>query len=263
MPHQSTTAPVLSNQTPDQEGQVLFQAGEHRWIWLGADTDADVSAGVAANQYLIEHRGRCCLLDPGSVLDFARSVANVARYTATDRIDILFYSHQDPDVSSGAPMWAAITSAKLVMPGLWTRFLPHFGEFDESRIHGLDDAGEELALAGATLQVVPAHFLHAPGNQLLYDPQARILFSGDVGANLPPSGQPLFIDDFQAHLPYLEGFHQRYMACNTACRVFVDRIRHLDIDLICPQHGSIYRGQAAQDFLHWLEQLRCGIDLMS
>lgn len=245
---------------PDEDGLCLFDDGNHRWAWLGAD--AGISPGVAANQFLIEHHGRGCLLDPGSVLDFARSVANIARFTDAAHIDYLFFSHQDPDVSSSAPMWSAISQAKLVMPALWTRFLPHFGAFDEQRIHAVADAGDQLDLAGATLEILPAHFLHAPGNIVLYDPTARLLFSGDIGANLPPPGSPLFIDDFQAHLPHLEGFHQRYMSCNTACRRFVERVRDLPIDGLVPQHGSIYRGDAARHFLAWLAELRCGSDLL-
>jgi flavorubredoxin len=249
------------NSTPDQESVVLYDDGHHRWVWLGGD--AEVGAGVAANQYLIQDHGRGCLLDPGSVLDFARSVANIARYTTSDDIDVLFYSHQDPDVSSSAPMWAGISEAKLYMSALWTRFLPHFGEFDNERIVAVGDEGGEISLGQCRLRIVPAHFLHAPGNIVLYDPVSRYLFSGDVGANLVPHGSPLFIDDFRTHLPYLEGFHKRYMASNAACRLFVKQLRGLAIDAVIPQHGSIYRGAAAGAFIDWLAQLRCGTDLMS
>jgi len=242
------------------EPVTLFERGDHRWIWLGADADAGDE--VAANQFLVQAGGRSALLDPGSVLDFARAVSNLARFSPSDSVDVVFYSHQDPDVSSAAPMWARVTGAQLYMSQLWTRFVPHFGGVPADRIVAIPDEGGPISLGGRTLIAVPAHFLHAPGNLALYDPVARILFTGDLGANLPPHGGPLFVDDLKGHLPYMEGFHRRYMASNAACRAFVKNVRQLDIDLIVPQHGSLFRGAAVGDFLAWLDQLECGMDLL-
>jgi len=243
------------------DGVVLFEQGEHRWVWLGADEDED--EGVSANQFLVQHGGRGCLLDPGSVLDFARTVANLSRYAQPSELDYLFFSHQDPDVSSAIPMWAGITTARLVMPRVWTRFLPHFGEYDQKRMLEIPDAGGRFTLAGAPLEVVPAHFLHSTGNILLYDPTARFLFTGDIGASVMPHGkETLYVEDFERHRPYLEGFHRRYMASNVACRDFVRRVSRLSIDAIVPQHGAIFRGPQVGHFLSWLEGLRCGVDLL-
>ena len=42
----------------------------------------------------------------------------------------------------------------------------------------------------------------------------------------------------------------------------LDNIAGLEIDMIAPQHGPVYRGQAVTDFLGWIKDLQCGVDLM-
>jgi len=52
------------------------------------------------------------------------------------------------------------------------------------------------------------------------------------------------------------------MASNRALRYWVQQVRKLDIDIIAPQHGPLFRGQAKEDFLDWLYDLQCGADLL-
>jgi flavorubredoxin len=90
-----------------------------------------------------------------------------------------------------------------------------------------------------------------------------VLFTGDIGAAMLPVEQDYaFVDDFPAHLPYIEGFHRRYMCSNRAARIWVDAVSRLDIEVLAPQHGPVYRGRAIRDFLDWFRELQCGIDLM-
>lgn len=61
----------------------------------------------------------------------------------------------------------------------------------------------------------------------------------------------------------MEGFHKRYMVSNKACRHWAARIRVMDIDMIVPQHGRLFKGKAMiNNFLNWFEELECGIDIM-
>ncbi len=75
----------------------------------------------------------------------------------------------------------------------------------------------------------------------IWDPIAKILFSGDMGASM--------VDD--AAKP-LENF-----------RLWVNMVRGMDIEMIVPQHGTPFMGkEQITQFLDWIETLQCGTDLM-
>jgi flavorubredoxin len=94
----------------------------------------------------------------------------------------------------------------------------------------------------------------------LYDPLAKILFSGDLGAALLPGDHSdLFVTDFAAHVRFAEGFHRRWMGSNSAKRDWCERAAKMDIDMLCPQHGAIYQGADVMRFINWLDELHVGI----
>ncbi len=243
-------------------GTVLYEDGDHKYIWLG--TEQKYSKGVIQTmQYLIIDQGRGVLLDPGGVHLFSRVVAAVSRYISIDKIDHIFFSHQDPDVSSGIALWLGVTKAKVHISSLWTRFLPHFGIVDPARVSGIEDKGGSLKLpSGTELRFLPAHFMHSPGQFNLWDPRSKILFTGDIGAAVFGEGEEvLFVEDFDRHIPLIQGFHTRYIASNSVARKWCDSVSRLDPEMIAPQHGAIYKGASVKRFLDWLSALRCGVDI--
>ena len=115
------------------DGKVLHEEVGYQFIWLGAD-EKEEQGVVQTNQYLIISEGRGTLVDPGGIHLFSRVVALISRYIEIDKIDNIFFSHQDPDVSSGIALWLGLTNAKVYISELWIRFIPHFGIVDHSRI---------------------------------------------------------------------------------------------------------------------------------
>lgn len=122
------------------------------------------------------------------------------------------------------------------------------------------DAGMGIIVGGLHLQAIPAEYLHSSGNLHLYDPNAKILFSGDVGAALLPAGDDApFVEKFDRHIHHAEGFHHRWMRSNQAKRAWCERVSRLDIDRLCPQHGAIYQGADVKRFIDWFADLEVGI----
>jgi len=243
----------------------LFDQGDHRFIMLGWE-EQEEEVAVQTNQYVISSGGEVVLLDPGGAHVFPRVLANVAELFELKNIRHIFYSHQDPDVSSGITLWLSMAEkASVHISGLWVRFLPHFGIYDVKRISPIPDKGETLSLAnGKKLVILPSHFLHSTGCFSLYDPASKILFSGDIGAAIFPRGDRYPVaEDLDSHLKYMEGFHRRYMASNAACRRWVKMVSALDVEHIAPQHGAFIKGrQNVKKFLSWFENLACGVDVL-
>ncbi len=142
--------------------------------------------------------------------------------------------------------------------------VPHYSRSDIKNdvFVPIPDGGMKIDLNGCGLLMVPAHFLHSPGNFQLYDPLSRILFTGDLGTSLPPQGAFREVTDFEAHVKLMEGFHRRYMSSNRVCRLWANMVRKLDIEMIVPQHGTKYfKGKAfVNKFIDWVDRLSCGAD---
>ncbi len=241
--------------------KILFDSPTHKNVFFD-----DLSEGqmVQANQHVIVSDGEAMVLDPGGHKVYTKLLAQMATVARPAQIKHILFSHQDPDIVASANGWLMMTDATAHLPGLWMRFLPHFGVDDlvVKRVRSIPDEGQSLALGGATLKIIPAHFLHSPGNAQVYDPVARILYSGDLGASL---GAPYFeVPDFDAHVQYLEGFHRRYMPSAAALKAWARMVRALDVEIVAPQHGAILRGRPMiERFASWLDGLEVGPDLLA
>lgn len=240
---------------------VLFEAAGHKNVLIDESGAGD--AAVQANQHLIIHAGGGMILDPGGHKVYSRVLSDTMSQIGGGKLELILLSHQDPDIVAAINGWLMTTDAIAYASNLWLRFIPHFG-LDRLVIHklkGVPDEGMRLDLRGCTLLLLPAHFLHSPGNFQVYDPVSRILYSGDLGASLGHGY--VEVPDFDAHLPFMEGFHRRYMASRRSMQAWARMVRHLEIDLIAPQHGAFFRGQEmVERFVSWCEGLDCGVDLV-
>jgi len=238
------------------KSQAIYQE-KHQWIYFGRDPEKPEKI-IDSNQFMIINNQQAVLLDPGGIELFAPMLSSVVKYIPLEQITHLFASHQDPDIISSLGLWdQVIPHAKLHGPWLWESFITHFG-MSNIKYEPIQDEGRTLDLAGLSLQLIPAHYLHSSGNFHIYDPVAKILFSGDVGAALESPESPMFVDDFEAHIPKMKLFHQRWMPSNAAKNDWVNRVRKLDIEILAPQHGRLIKGENVTKFLDWFEQLQVG-----
>jgi flavorubredoxin len=238
----------------------VFEQGDHRW-WILYDQDEH--RVIDSNVYIMESEGSAILLDPGGFEIFPQVFSATVEVVQPSTIQAAFVSHQDPDIASSLPLWNACNSKiKWHMPKLWEGFVRHYGAL-EADFAGIPDEGGEIVVGGKKLQFIPAHYLHSSANFHVYDPVAKVLFSGDVGAALLPPGHPAFVDRrtpeaFDAHIEKAKYFHQRWMPSNEAKRDWCQRVSQLNIDFLCPQHGAIYAGENVQRFLNWFDGLPVG-----
>ena len=249
--------------------QLLYDDGIHKCI---AFTDLVEGEGIQANQFLIVHDGEGMLLDPGGNLTYKNLLAEMASYFLPAHLDFVFASHEDPDIVASANGWLLITDAKILIAQEWTRFLPHFCSkgMTAGRVIGIPPQGMAVRLAGQELCIVPAHYMHAVGNFQVYDPVSKILFSGDLGANLV-SGQDASrviegAEAFHSHrvASSMDDFHRRYMGGRKVCGLWCNMARDMEIEWIMPQHGASFRGRdTVTAFLDWFAGLESGPDLLT
>lgn len=245
----------------------LFDNGIHS---VCVYTDLVEGSGIQSNQILVMHDGRGAIFDPGGELTYTPLSIMLSRLFSLDQLDLIFASHQDPDIIASLPRWMSHTNAKVIVSKLWQRFLPHLSSsFSQknsgdllARIQSLPDSGGKIPLSETEIYALPAHFMHSSGNFSFYDPVSKILFSGDIGSSFGSVASEA-VTNFEQHINYMTGFHQRYISSAKASKYWVASMRSLDIQMIVPQHGSRIEGKEnVEKFFTWLEHLPCGLDLV-
>lgn len=211
---------------------------------------------VPTNQVLIHNGDEAILLDPGGHKVHYELINAISSLIPINQLKYLFYSHQDPDIVAAINAWLMLTDADALISKLWVRFVPHFGvdELMISRLKGIPDEGQRFKLGNTELLFIPAHFLHSSGNFQVYDPNSKILFSGDLGASIGPDY--VEVTDFEAHIQYMDGFHRRYMPSGHANRQWAEMVSGLDIEMIVPQHGAMFpTPEMSKQFIDWVAGL--------
>ncbi len=240
---------------------ILYDSPNHRNVLLEESQAGDVA--VQSNQHLIIHEKGGMILDPGGHKVYAKVLSDTMSQLGGGKLEYVFLSHQDPDIVAAVNGWLMTTDAIGYASNLWLRFIPHFGldRLVTHRLKGIPDQGMLLDLHGLNLVILPAHFLHSPGNFQVYDSVSKILYSGDLGASLGHGFDA--VADFDQHIPFMEGFHRRYMSSGRSMRAWAKMARQLDIECIAPQHGAFIRGKPmVKRFIDWCDQLECGVDLL-
>jgi flavorubredoxin len=236
----------------------LFASGEHRNVMFH-----DLGGGtmVQANQHVIIDHGEAMLLDPGGHKVYSQLFSQLATVVPPKGLKHLFFSHQDPDIVAAANGWLMVTDAQAYASALWMRFIPHFGvdKLVVDRIQPIPDEGMTVQVGQTRVVLLPAHFLHSPGNFQVYDPAAKILYTGDLGASL--GCEYTHVTDFASHVPYMQGFHERYLSGTRALKAWVRTVAQLDVEHLVPQHGAILSGKAlVTAFVQWIDTLVVGVD---
>nr|WP_315469618.1 MBL fold metallo-hydrolase [uncultured Undibacterium sp.] len=238
--------------------QTIFEQGNHQWAVITRDPEKPDYL-IDTNEYLVIQGDKAILTDPGGMEIFPEVFSAINTEFDARNIQALFSSHQDPDVISSLALWLDFNpNLQCYLSWLWSSFIPHFGG-NATTFISIPDDGLDIQLGRLRLRAVPAHYLHSSGNFNLYDPVAKILFSGDIGAALlPPGEDDLFVKDFDRHVRHAEGFHRRWMGSNEAKLDWCRRVQDLEIDMLCPQHGAIYQGADVMRFINWFSDLQIG-----
>lgn len=228
------------------------------------------SSLLQCNTYLRQFPGsgsdtNLCV-DPGSQFDLAVIKANLSSLLGDGRLDFITVNHQDPDVTGNLPSLCESNPAAtvvltedtwrlaqhlLVRPGK-LRFPPALS----NRLQTLRE--------GVAWNPVPTPFCHFRGAVAFYDPEARILFSGDLFGGLNQLGRVHMFAE-EADWAGIAQFHQIYMPSREVLRYAVRQIRALRpaVEMIAPQHGHIIAGDLVPQFLERMENLLVGSDLLA
>lgn len=206
------------------------------------------------------------VVDPGSSSDFAVVTSKVSSVIGRmGALSGVFINHQDPDVGSSASQICgryAPRASIFTSEATW-RLVVHFN-LPRDRFVDTDASRRGLTLPGGHPVIpVPSPFCHFRGAVMLYDPETRVLFSGDLFGGITAAG-PHDLWAEPSDWSGVRAFHQAYMPTSRAIAAAVRAIQRLDppVEIIAPQHGRLLRGDVLQRFMQQLEKLPVGFDIM-
>ena len=206
------------------------------------------------------------LIDPGSSSDFAVVSAKVSSVIGRmNAVSGLFINHQDPDVGSSASQICGRYAPRAPIhcsEATW-RLIVH-SNLPRDRFVDTDVARRGVEVpTGHRWIPVPSPFCHFRKAVMLYDPETRVLFSGDLlGGLTEPGPRDLWAEP--SDWSGIRAFHQVYMPATRALAAAVRAIRKLDppVEIIAPQHGRLLTGPLLHRFLDQLEKLPVGLDIL-
>ena len=202
--------------------------------------------GASYNSYLIMDE-KICLIDTVKACYADELLEKISRVVDPAKIDYVIVNHVEPDHAGALPqVLKAAPNAKFVitMQGK-NEALRHYGDdFDFMVVK----EGDSIELGSRSLTFVPVPMLHWPDNMVTYCPQDGILFSNDAfGQHYANSKR--FDDEVDETVLFYEA--KKYFAniLWPYARLIggaLKKVGGLDIKMIAPAHGVIWRSKIAQ-----------------
>lgn len=208
--------------------------------------------GTTYNSYLVKGADKTALIDGAHKGFEANFQENVEAITDFANIDYMVVNHTEPD-HSGAIRLVIEKNPDIVVYGTAAclKNLDNIVRLPFNRVAVKD--GDTLELGGKTLTFCVSPNIHWPDTMMTYLAEDKILFSCDfLGAHF--AEPTMYVHKAYKKELYEKEFKVYYDAIMGPFAKFViralDRIKDLDIALVCPSHGPTIMGgdiQVAMD----------------
>ncbi len=230
----------------------VFYVGVRDWNRRLFDALIPLPQGTTYNAYLIKGKEKTALIDtvnPGFEQELEGKINNIA---SISQIDYIIMNHAEPDHAGAIPyLLKANSRAKLVTTKTGAQAAQTYFKVPEERIMTVKD-NDTLELGGKTLKFIEAPMLHWPETMFTYLIQDKVLFTCDFFGMHTAYG--LYDDEIDE----LNSFAQRYfgeimMPFRTLGLRAMEKIRNLEVEMIAPSHGPIYKNpkRILENYAEW------------
>lgn len=168
--------------------------------------------------------------------------SRIAEIVSPSDIEVVISNHVEMDHSGGLPAVRKLcpnaiiyTSGEAGSRGLRA----HYGEGHYQSVKG----GDSICIGSRTLTFVTTPMLHWPDNMVVYCPQEKILFSNDAfGQHLATSERFDDETDLSMAMEEAKKYYANILMCyGKQAKKAWEVVKGLDIALIAPSHGVIWR----------------------
>lgn len=204
-----------------------------------------IPRGVSYNSYVLLDE-KTVLLDTTDAAVAGQFFENVTAALQGRKLDYLVVNHMEPDHCAliedlvlRYPDVTIVTNAKAA------KMIRQFFTFDlDSRLHTVAE-GDTLCTGRHTLAFVMAPMVHWPEAMVTYDTLDKVLFSADAFGTFGALNGNIYADEVNFERDWLDDA-RRYLInivgkYGTSVQTVLKKAATLDIAMICPLHGPIWR----------------------
>jgi flavorubredoxin len=216
--------------------------------WVGAiDWDREVfdeliplPDGTSYNAYLVKGTEKTALIDTVDPTKEKELIANL-KDIGVKRLDYIVSNHAEQDHSGTIPkMLELYPEIKVVTNEKCKSFLKDLLLIPDEKFMVIKDR-DSISLGSKTLQFLLTPWVHWPETMVTYLVEDKILFSCDFfGSHLATSS--LYAVEGEKLLESAKRYYAEIMMpFRTTIRKNIEKISELEIDMMAPSHGPIYK----------------------
>ncbi|MCR4873689.1 MAG: FprA family A-type flavoprotein [Bacteroidales bacterium] len=213
-----------------------------------------IPSGTSYNSYVLTDE-KTVLLDTVDQAVCAQFLENLNAVLAGRALDYIVVHHVEPDhLASLLDVLVRWPDAVIVCSLQASRFMKQFLEIPEQVQFQIVKEGDVLSTGKHALHFVGAQMVHWPEVLVSYDATDKVLFSADAFGTFGALGGNLYADevDFDREWMYEARRYYTNIVGKYGIQVqnLLKKAATLDIAMICPLHGPIWR----QDFGKFIEK---------
>ena len=212
-----------------------------------------VPKGVSYNSYLYTGE-QTALLDTADSSVGEQFLENLDATLNGQKLDYMVIHHVEPDhLAMMKEVLLRYPEVKVVCSQQAAKFIGQFFDMDLSGQLQIVKDGDTLTVNDHTLQFMTAPMVHWPEVLVSYDTTAKILFSADAFGTFGALNGNLYADEVDFDRDWLVDARRYYTNIVGKYGIQVQNLLKkaaaLDIQMICPLHGPIWRENLAY-FIH-------------
>lgn len=235
-------------------------------VWVGANDRRlamfegvySVPKGVSYNSYLLKDE-KNVLFDTVDKAVSGVFFENIAHELSGEALDYIVVHHMEPDHSATLQeLVARYPQVRIVCNVKTVEMIKQFFTFDIDTYAHIVEEGDTLETGRHTLTFVMAPMVHWPEVMVSYDLKDKILFSADAFGCFGALNGAIFADEVDFERDYLDEARRYYTNIvgkyGTQVQTLLTKASGLDIQMICPLHGFVWRrniGDFIGKYLLW------------
>ena len=219
--------------------------------WVGAldpnlrifDIIMETKYGTTYNSYIVKGTEKIALFETVKEGFFEEWLAKIEEVVDPSDIDYIVLDHTEPDHGGSlAFILDHCPNATVVATQAAITFLEEIANRTFPHIVAKDSVS--LDLGGKTLQFIMAPFLHWPDSMYTYIPESKVLITCDsFGCHY--ADERVFNDAIDDPSDLMDAYKYYFDCIMGPFKSFVlsalDKIKDLEISIICPGHGPVLR----------------------